>query len=141
MKLWLINIASKTLQYVSDSETITDGYTETLNGSPVAVYRQVPDGFEPGNVVVVDDGLNAGASSLTLAGDNNAKSSPLWSDMRAQRNALLSSTDWTQAADVQAGTAVLSAQEKTDYATYRQALRDLPGNTANPEAVTWPEVP
>ena len=47
-------------------------------------------------------------------------------DLRRRRDALLSQTDWTQVND-----APLSTEQKAAYATYRQALRDLPSNNTN----------
>lgn len=41
--------------------------------------------------------------------------------LRKQRNALLAESDWTQTADN-----ALSSDKKTEWETYRQALRDLP---------------
>ena len=43
-------------------------------------------------------------------------------NLRGQRNQLLLDTDWTQNADVPQAT-------KDNFATYRQALRDLPANS------------
>ena len=54
--------------------------------------------------------------------------------IRQQRNALLASSDWTQAADVPQAT-------KDAWATYRQALRDVPQQAGFPENVTWPQKP
>ena len=55
-------------------------------------------------------------------------------ELRRQRNRLLNASDWTQASDVTLG-------NKAAWATYRQALRDLPANTADPENPTWPTKP
>ena len=49
---------------------------------------------------------------------------------------MLASSDWSQLSD-----APLSSSKKTDWATYRQALRDLPENTEDPKEVTWPLQP
>ena len=54
--------------------------------------------------------------------------------LRFKRNKLLRSTDWTQQADVPADT-------RTKWQTYRQALRDLPSTTEDPDNVTWPTPP
>ena len=35
----------------------------------------------------------------------------------------------------------LTSSKKTAWATYRQALRDLPENTEDPKNVTWPSQP
>ena len=35
----------------------------------------------------------------------------------------------------------LSSDKKAEWATYRQTLRDLPANTADPSNPTWPTKP
>lgn len=45
--------------------------------------------------------------------------------LRKQRNALLAESDWTQTADNP-----LSSDKKTEWETYRQALRDLPASAS-----------
>jgi len=60
-----------------------------------------------------------------------------WGDRdRDGRNAILSATDWTQAAD-----SPLSSDKKTEWATYRQALRDLPTEYPDSQRITWPTEP
>jgi hypothetical protein len=59
-----------------------------------------------------------------------------WDRIRAQRNQLLSQSDWTQLAD-----APLSPEQKQAWAAYRQALRDVPSSFTTPEEVVWPEIP
>lgn len=59
-----------------------------------------------------------------------------WSRMRGSRNGRLRACDYTQLPD-----APLTTQEKTNWASYRQMLRDLPQNTTNPFDVTWPTPP
>jgi hypothetical protein len=53
---------------------------------------------------------------------------------RAERNALLAATDWTQAADVPQAT-------KDKWAPYRQALRDVPAQSGFPASIVWPAKP
>ena len=57
-----------------------------------------------------------------------------YNDLRRQRNKLLQDTDWTQTNEV-----VMQNQE--EWVAYRQALRDLPATTEDPEQITWPEPP
>ncbi len=52
---------------------------------------------------------------------------------RLWRNAELTSSDWTQLAD--------STADKAAWATYRQALRDLPANNADPKKIKFPTRP
>ena len=53
-----------------------------------------------------------------------------------QRDILLADSDWTQLAD-----APLTATKKAQWATYRQALRDIPSQPGYPGSVTWPTKP
>ena len=53
--------------------------------------------------------------------------------VRATRDAKLAETDWTQVAD--------APVDKTVWATYRQALRDITTQTGFPWTVTYPEKP
>lgn len=55
--------------------------------------------------------------------------------VKQERDELLAATDWTQLQDVP-----LSADQKAAWATYRQALRDLPENFYKPSLVIWPQV-
>lgn len=57
-------------------------------------------------------------------------------EFRGQRDLLLASSDWTQSPD-----SPLTDAKKAEWATYRQALRDLPSNTADPANPTWPTKP
>jgi hypothetical protein len=53
--------------------------------------------------------------------------------VREQRNQKLAACDWTQLAD--------SPVDKAVWATYRQALRDVPGQAGFPWTVNWPDQP
>ena len=53
--------------------------------------------------------------------------------VRTKRNQKLTSSDWTQLADNTANTSA--------WATYRQALRDLPATEGFPHNITWPTEP
>ena len=65
-----------------------------------------------------------------------AYNSQRWEEVRVQRNTLLTGSDWTQGND-----SPLSTSKKTEWQTYRQALRDLPTSGADPDAITWPTKP
>jgi hypothetical protein len=51
--------------------------------------------------------------------------------MRDQRDQKLKDSDWSQVAD--------APVDKTVWATYRQALRDIPTQSGFPWEVTWPD--
>ena len=54
-------------------------------------------------------------------------------EVRAERNAKLIATDWTQIAD--------STADKTAWAVYRMMLRDIPTQSGFPWTITWPDAP
>lgn len=58
-----------------------------------------------------------------------------WQNVRNQRNFLLAACDWTQLPD-----APLSNVKTQEWATYRQALRDIT-NQPDPFNIIWPEEP
>ena len=53
--------------------------------------------------------------------------------VRTSRNDKLKECDWTQVAD--------ATVDKATWATYRQALRDITGQTGFPWTITWPDAP
>jgi hypothetical protein len=55
-----------------------------------------------------------------------------WARIRAERDALLAASDYTQVADAPGDTAA--------WATYRQALRDVPSQS-DVDNITWPQEP
>lgn len=59
-----------------------------------------------------------------------------WQSVRAQRDRLLSESDWTRMDD-----APLTVEQRDTWADYRQALRDVPQEFASPDDVVWPEQP
>ena len=60
-----------------------------------------------------------------------------FTSIRAQRNARLAATDWTQGAD-----SPLSNSKKAEWATYRQELRDYPSTASKvSELGDWPSEP
>lgn len=62
----------------------------------------------------------------------------LWSLVRVQRDHLLSQSDWTQLADVQA---LMPSEQSAAWVTYRQELRDVTTKYTDPREVIWPVVP
>jgi len=61
----------------------------------------------------------------------------IWAELRANRYMKLAATDWTQLAD-----APWTYSQKLEWATYRQALRDLPAKPdLDPGNPVWPTPP
>jgi hypothetical protein len=62
-----------------------------------------------------------------------------WPRVRRKRNLLLTESDWTQVAD-----SPLTDSKKAEWATYRQALRDVPvtnSSVTDIDSVVWPTKP
>ena len=59
-----------------------------------------------------------------------------WMAVRADRNTRLAAADWVMLPDCRA-----TQECQRNFMGYRQRLRDLPGNTADPFSVTWPDEP
>ena len=81
-----------------------------------------------GNKVVKDD-----------AAVDAYKLSQVWKRIRAERNRLLSESDWTQGGD-----SPLTTQKKSDWAKYRTSLRTLPEDQSSKTKysdITWPTKP
>jgi len=62
-----------------------------------------------------------------------AKDAEQAASVRNQRTEKLKDCDWTQIAD--------STADKTAWATYRQALRDITAQSGFPWTITWPDAP
>jgi hypothetical protein len=72
-------------------------------------------------------------AEMTAEEIQSAKDSAM-ANIRGQRNQLLKDCDWTQIADCTA--------DKTAWATYRQALRDLPATITEPRTFSdWTHSP
>jgi hypothetical protein len=70
------------------------------------------------------DELTAEAETMYLSVSSN---------VREQRNRMLTASDWTQVEDTSADKAV--------WAIYRKALRDITTQEGFPFNVTWPDIP
>ena len=65
--------------------------------------------------------------------------SVFWAAVRFEREHLIGATDWTQVTD-----SPLTAAKKAEWATYRQALRDIPedySSATSLDDVVWPTKP
>jgi|TARA_R100000458_G_scaffold57874_1_gene64809 hypothetical protein len=95
---------------VVDNETKFNANFKRVNGEDstgTATYSTDPNDFGVTWKQISDAFADGGLVSLNI--------------LRKQRNALLTESDWTQTSDN-----ALSSDKKTEWETYRQALRDLP---------------
>ena len=99
---------------VVDNETKFNANFKRQNGvdsNGTATYSNDPNDFGVTWKQISDAFADGGLVSLNI--------------LRKQRNALLAESDWTQTSDN-----ALSSDKKTEWETYRQALRDLPSSAS-----------
>ncbi len=126
---------------VNDSDGILQGvYPQNV---PINEFNHPPETTVVGIASTYFSGsgcnVHAGWKYTTESGffnPNLPTNSDLFKTLRETRDLFLTQSDWTRMDDNQ-----LSSDKKTEWATYRQALRDLPANTADPSNPTWPTKP
>ena len=79
--------------------------------------------------------INSDGTESSVTG-NDAVTKKKMDDLRGMRNQMLTDTDWTQGAD-----SPLTDSQKTSWATYRQALRDITNTYTSLDDVVWPTKP
>jgi len=85
--------------------------------------------YDDGEFVSVVEVADMSAEEIQAAKDS------AMAQLRATRNALLLACDWTQIADC-------TIPKKSEWATYRQTLRDFPGTISDARStITWPNNP
>jgi hypothetical protein len=121
----------------SNTLSVVDWYFADSPIVPVTpgIRLEVPEGLTVTTLMAVRDA----DGTVTLQEDPDklaARTAQAWTALRTERNARLAASDYTQLQD-----AHLSAEKKSAWADYRQALRDLPENATDPTQVTWPVSP
>ena len=96
---------------------------------------EVPDPVRPDDNLFtsVENPDGSWTATPRTADDLAARLAQQAAAVRADRNARLAATDWTQIAD--------SSADKPAWAAYRQALRDVPSQAGFPQSVSWPQEP
>jgi hypothetical protein len=94
-----------------------------------SVKRQLPE-LVDGQWTVLWDTIAKSTDELAEQDERQAE------NIRDSRNGKLSASDWTQIADVP-----LTTEQRAEWATYRQLLRDLTAQQGFPWEITWPAKP
>lgn len=93
-----------------------------------------PNDIEPLGAEVFDAAKDIAAPYLAPPEPTiTERQAQLAAEARALRNQLLTSSDWTQVAD--------APVDQAAWATYRQALRDVPDQLGFPADIIWPTAP
>lgn len=80
--------------------------------------------------------VNGNLSTPSETEVNNLSNESAFAALRFERDKMLGKSDWTQMPD-----SPLSDNKKSEWATYRQQLRDLPANTSDPLSPNYPSPP
>jgi len=108
-----------------------NGVVQDTNGNWVEAYVE-RDMFS--------DYVDEDGATVTKASQEEAytarKNEEAATAARAERDKLIASCDWMAIKAFEAGTGVA-----TEWATYRQALRDVSAQAGFPNDITWPEKP
>ena len=137
MSVAIVVLDTLATPFIYEAEEPQQGNWSGEWGNPdIAIHVAIPEGLDPQCIMAVKDG-----DEVTLVEDPakvQAKTAQAWTALRTERNARLAACDWTQLQD-----AHLSAEKKSAWADYRQALRDLPDSITSPAdlvSVTWPQI-
>jgi hypothetical protein len=127
---------SKYIIYALDTGIIKS--VITTGGDP---RNDVPDGYDYIECDDPTEGMAVDLKTKTLVPAEIELPFVLTDEgkRKRKRNALLAESDWTQFAD-----SPLTDKKKAEWATYRQALRDLPQeypNAISNDDIIWPTKP
>ena len=128
-------------------ESVTTEGVSDYSGEDYEVVETEVDvqGFNESGHIHSDQtySLKWNASKKEVVKDDTAKAAwelaEEWKQIRAERNRLLSESDWTQGGD-----SPLTTQKKSDWAVYRTSLRTLPEDQSSVTSysdINWPTKP
>jgi hypothetical protein len=129
-----IKVSEGAQRTIGDTQYPPLWFNDPLERAKVGMI-EVPDPVRPDDNLFtsVENPDGSWTATPRTADDLAARLAQQAAAVRADRNARLAATDWTQIAD--------STADKAAWATYRQALRDVPSQAGFPQSVTWPQEP
>ena len=129
-----IKVSEGAQRTIGDTQYPPLWFNDPLERAKVGMI-EVPDPVRPDDNLFtsVENPDGSWTATPRTADDLAARLAQQAAAVRADRNARLAATDWTQIAD--------STADKPAWATYRQALRDVPSQAGFPQSVTWPQEP
>ena len=109
---------------------VTTSLSPVTNSSFALVQTSIPDA-ELKSSRLIGGEIVTGADEEVI--DNSLTDEAIITLAREQRDLLLQQSDWTQVPD--------APVNATSWASYRQALRDVPTQSGFPNSVNWPTKP
>lgn len=103
------------------------------------IFKDIPLMSDPSTVIMLEGDENFGKTFKEVYGFTDEEvvefvTQAKWAQIREYRDSELKASDWTQGSDV-------PESIKNPWATYRNALRNLPQDFGNPDDVVFPEKP
>jgi len=101
------------------------------------VYPDMEEGFSNGvdyDSIKLSEGCELFSNEFFETEFKKYINSKPWVAFRNERSKKLTETDWTQTNDI-------IMENETEWNKYRQALRDIPSTTEDPENPIWPGPP
>lgn len=123
------------MAYASNGRIGHDSFPDSIEITQEQ-YKEALAGMMEGKVVTIDGGFSVAYPPEPEPVETEPPPLTIeqqWQHLRDQRDALLTTSDWTQLPD-----APVDAEA---WAVYRQALRDLPEATTDPANPEWPNEP
>ena len=117
--------------------TVYDLTTGEIDHSTTTVATINEVGLQEGQGII--EGSYQANEYIVIDGEAVVRTDNILEILRLKRDALLTESDWTQVSD-----SPLIDAKKTEWATYRQELRDLPSShqsTTNFDDVVFPTQP
>ncbi len=132
--------AANTAPVVLEANTALTRYMfNNGNTAPIRHAFKSGKGIVQASGRVLEQILTAEENALRPGEATDEMVADAWVAFRHTRNILLSESDWTQAVD-----SPLTDEQKAEWVTYRQTLRDLPGTLETFDEITgveWPDKP
>lgn len=131
-----LEAGKKYTKYKTATGEITGQFGASDNNQPFSNFVAGDESYIEGEYLAIHYKIVDGAA--VTVGITKLREQAI-SEMKAERRDRLYDSDWTQGED-----SPLSTEKKAEWATYRQALRDLPDSHTNiidTNDIVWPEEP
>ena len=124
---WDTDVYPRTVTIESPEEGVDDAVVDSFENA-FPNFAQYSSDIPRESVFTIFDSFSE--EDITTAKNNQMDL------FRLARNKKLSDSDWTQSPD-----SPLTTEKKTEWATYRGLLRNLPPSVTNPWIIDWPTQP
>ena len=120
-----------------EGQDLTDYGVVTVVTTKIPVYDKANNKLEEGTPQYIQSDWRQVWNVIPLSAEElQSKNDETAAGVRNKRDRLLAACDWTVLTD-----SPLTTAKKTEWKTYRQALRDISAAEGFPNTMTWPTEP